>query len=152
MAEWLYKATKRKVSRQATEKLAHDDGFLCRSAFTKKGPRVARTMAVTFGDLIHFYYSDDGEVTTIGSFEIVRRDGHPQGSRFGGLVPKTSLFEVADEDFDAELRSLRGDEGYRPDPVLKRMTGWLIRRREDVRTPAYDATMFPRKTTLVPGR
>lgn len=151
MTEWLYKATPKKIPYVATSKLALQDGFLCRSAFTKKGARVANTMAVSFGDIIHFYFSTKGRgVSTIGSFEVVRPDDHQYPKRFGALVPKTKLFEVADPSFDAYLQSLLGEEGYRPDPVLKKMTGWLLVKR-DVRTPTYDGAMFPIKTTLVRG-
>lgn len=152
MAEWLYKATKKKVPFEPTRKLAIDDGFLCRSAFTRNGGRIAHTMAVTFGDVVHFYYSDAGRSSTIGSFEVIRREEHPHAHRFGGLVPGTRLFDVVDDEFDRELRSLLGDEGYRPDPVHGKITGWLLRRRADVRTPAYDGSLFPPKTTLVRGR
>lgn len=150
MAEWLYKATNKKVNVASTTKLAVQDGFLCRSAFTKRGPRIAHTRRVKFGDLIHFYYSEKGQVSTLGTFEVIRRDVHPHPTRFGALVSETNLFEVVDTAFDKELRSLNGDEGYKPDPVRGVITGWLLSQRTDIPTPPYDASRFPPKTSLVP--
>jgi hypothetical protein len=150
MTEWFYKATPKKIPYAATSKLALQDGFLCRSAFTKTGARVANTMGVSFGDIIHFYFSAKGRITTIGSFEVASPDKHEHPMRFGAMVPKTKLFEVTDPIFDAYLQSLLGEEGYRPDPVLKKMTGWILRKR-DLKTPTYDPAVFPMKTTLVRG-
>ena len=149
MVEWLYKATPKKVGLEHTQHLALADGFLCRSAFTQRGTRVANTMAVSFGDVIHVYFSDNGTVQAIGSFEIVRKDQHPHGNKFSSLVAKTALFRVADPVFEQRLRALEGEQGYEPDPVEHVMTGWLIAHRSDVSQPTHHAAMFPPRATLL---
>lgn len=150
MTEWFYKATPKKVTFEATQKLALDDSFLCRSAHTLNGPRVGNTMAVEFGDIIHFYFSQPGHgVIDIGSFEVVSPEKHPHPEWFGAMVPKTRLFQIDDEGFEQRLQDLPGKEGYRPDPVLKKLTGWILKRRDDVPTPEYDGRLFPPKTSFV---
>ena len=149
MSEWFYKATSKKVGIVETGRLAREDGFLCRSAFTKNKKRAARTRRVKFGDIIHMYFSQKGQGRRIGSFEVIRRDEHPQPASFGAMVSQTCLFAVDDPSFEARLRSLAGGDGYRPDPVVHAITGWLLRERPEVTTPTYQPAMFPPRATLV---
>lgn len=150
MTEWFYKATPTKVSFEETRDLALNDGFICRSAFEENTSRVDNTQHVQFRDVIHFYFSGDGRSEVIGSFEVVGPNRHPQPALFGKGVQGTRLHEVSDA-FAARLRSL-GDpkaERYQPDPVLKKLTGWPIVQRKDVKTPAFEEAPFKGKLTLV---
>lgn len=152
MAEWFYKATPTKVSFQQTRDLAVNDGFLCRSAFEENGSRADNTQHVDFGDVLHVYFTGAGEPRVIGSFQVIGPNKHGHPNRFGSGVKGTKLFEVADFDFVARLRAMEGDEGYAPDPVLKKFTGWILKYRPDVSTPAYEAAPFKGQATLVRER
>jgi hypothetical protein len=105
-------------------------GFLCRSAHTKVKSWVANVQGVDFGDLIHFYFIGR-KLTPLGAFEIVRREdfqntkGQPTGDDFTGPVPGCALYEVAEPSF---IQKLDPDGGYKPDPVLRTYTGWLLRK------------------------
>jgi len=61
----------------------------------------------------------------IGTFQIVGPNKHPSPTRFGKAVKGARLFKIADPAFEQKLRTLRGSEGYQPDPVLRKMTGWI---------------------------
>ena len=80
-------------------------------------------------------------------------DRHPHGSRFTKAVTGTTLYEV-DEDFARTLVALGepGAERYRPDPVLKKLTGWPLISRGDVRTPPFSEAPFRGRATLVRRR
>ncbi len=150
MTEWFYKATPTKVSFEETRDLAVKDGFICRSAFEENGSRADNTQHVTFRDIIHVYFTGDGEPAVIGSFEIVGPNRHPHRERFGKGATGTALHEVSD-DFATKLRGLgdAGAERYQPDPVLKKLTGWAVVRRDDIVTPPIASAPFKGQATLV---
>ena len=151
MTQWFYKATPTKVSFEDTAELAVQDGFLCRSAFEENGSRADNTQHVDFGDLLHVYFTGDGDPRVIGTFQVVGPNKHASPARFGKGVGGTKLFEIADPAFKKKLRALMGDEGYLPDPVLKKMTGWILKHRPDVTTPPYAEVPFNNQATLVRG-
>lgn len=152
MTEWFYKATPTKVSFEDTKGLAVDEGFLCRSAFEMNASRADNTQHVDFGDLLHVYFSGDGPPRIIGTFQIVGPNKHAMPTRFGSGVKGTKLFEIADSTFEKRLAAMGGDEGYAPDPVLKKMTGWILKHRPDVTTPPIDEAPFSGRATLVRAR
>jgi hypothetical protein len=152
MTNWFYKATPTKVSFEDTRDLAVNEGFLCRSAYEENGSRADNTQHVEFGDLIHVYFTGDGAAHVIGTFQIVGPNKHPNPTRFGKTVPGTRLFEIADAAFEKKLRVLKGSEGYQPDPVLKKMTGWILKHRLDIATPPFSDAPFTNQATLVRGR
>lgn len=150
MTEWFYKATPTKVSFEETRDLVVNEGFICRSAFEENGSRADNTQHVKFRDIIHVYFSGKGERKIIGSFEVVEPTRHAFRERFVKGVTETALQEVTDE-FAADLRRL-GDasaERYQPDPVLKKVTGWAVVRRDDLVTPPFDVAPFKGQLTLV---
>lgn len=69
MTERFYKATPTKVSFVDTRDLALNEGFLCRSAFEENGSRADNTQHVDFGDLLHVYFTGDGDSKIIGRFQ-----------------------------------------------------------------------------------
>lgn len=152
MTDWFYKATPTKVSFEDTRSLAVNEGFLCRSAFETNGSRADNTQYVNFGDLLHIYFAGDGDPNVIGSFQVVGPNKHADPSRFGRSVKGTRLFEVANPAFESTLRAMGGDEGYDLDPVLKKMTGWILLNRPDVSTPSFAEAPFTNRATLVRGR
>jgi hypothetical protein len=141
MSEWCYKATKTKVTFEETRDLAVTDGFLCRSAYEANASRADNTQHVEFRDTIHVYFMEDQVAHVIGSFEVVGPNRHPHPERFRQGVTGTALFEVSD-DFATLVTSLgTGDgEGYKADPVLKKVTGWALVHRPDVATPPFEGT------------
>ena len=150
MTEWFYKATPTKVSFEETRDLAVKDGFICRSAFEENGLRADNTRHVEFRDIIHVYFSGEGDPKIIGSFEVVGPNRHAFRERFVTGVTGTVLQEVTD-DFATKLRGL-GDasaERYQPDPVLKKLTGWAVVLRKDVVTPPLASAPFKGQATLV---
>ncbi|MDC3961545.1 hypothetical protein KEG38_47445 [Polyangium jinanense] len=152
MTDWFYKATPTKVSFEDTRDLAVNEGFLCRSAFEGNKSRADNTRHVDFGDLLHLYFTGDGDPKVIGSFQVVGPNKHADPGRFGKCVRGTRLFEVADPVFESRLHAMRGNEGYEPDPVLKKMTGWILLARPDITTPPYAEAPFRYKMTLVRRR
>ena len=153
MKEWFYRAAPTKVSYEETRDLAISDGFICRSAYEENESRADNTQHVDFGDILHVYFTGDGDRKEIGSFEIVGPKRHSHGSRFKKKVPGTVLFEVDDE-FARKLMGLGepGAERYRPDPVLKKLTGWAIVQRADISTPPFTEAPFTGRATLVMRR
>jgi hypothetical protein len=153
MTEWFYKATPKKVSFEETRDVAIKDGFLCRSAYEENTSRADNTQHVTFGDVIHMYFTGDGEPRAIGTFEVVGPNRHREPGRFKKGVRGTVLFEVDDE-FAKRLTSLGGGngEGYEPDPVLKKVTGWAVVQRTDIHTPPFHDAPFTGQSPLVRGR
>lgn len=149
MQEWFYKATPTKVSLEDTRALAINDGFICRSAFEQNGSRADNTQHVDFGDVLYVYFTGDGDPRVIGTFQVVGPNKHPSPTLFGKGVTGTRLFEIADQLFEQKLRGLRGDEGYELDPVLKKMTGWILCHRPDLPTPPYADAPFNNQATLV---
>lgn len=150
MTEWFYRATPTKVSFEETRDLMVSDGFVCRSAYEENGSRADNTRRVRFGDILHAYFTGEGDPKIIGSFEIVGPNRHPKGSRFKKGVSGTALFEV-DDDFGRTLLAL-GEEGgqrYLPDPILKRLTGWAVLPRTDVTTPPFSEAPFKGRAVLV---
>ena len=127
MAEWFYKATPKKVSFDQTRDLAIDDGFICRSAYTKSRRRVGNTQAVKLNDTLHVYYIENRKSKYIGSFNVVHPKQHKSGGQFAKEVPNTALFEVSDE-FNQRLKQLGGTDadGYMNDPVLDTRVGWPL--------------------------
>ena len=152
MAEWFYKATPTKVSFEDTHDLAVNEGFLCRSAFEENGSRADNTQHVDFGHLLHVYFTGDGDPKIIGTYQVINPNKHAVPSRFGKGVTGTKLFEIADPSFEQKLRTMKGEEGYEPDPVLKKMTGWILKHRPDISTPAYADAPFNNQATLVRDR
>ena len=144
MTEWFYKATPTKVSFEHTRSLALEEGFLCRSAYEAKNNSYADNVRnVDFGHLLHVYFCGEGEPRVIGTFRIVGPNKHALPGRFGKGVTGTKLFEIADPAFEQALRAMKGDEGYEPDPVLKKMTGWILKYRLTLprrRTPTHPST------------
>lgn len=152
MANWFYKATSTKVSFEDTRDLAVNEGFLCRSAFEENKSRADNTQHVEFGDLLQVYFTRDGSPRVIGTFQVVGPNRHPSPTLFGKAVQGTRLFEVANPAFEQKLRILRGSEGYQPDPILKKMTGWILKHRPDIATPPFSDAPFTNRATLVRGR
>ena len=152
MTEWFYKATPTKVSYEATRSLAVHDGFLCRSVYESNSTRADNTQHVDFGDILHIYFTGTGDPKVIGSFEVIGPNRHPRPTLFGSSMAGTKLFEIRDPDFEQPLRSLPGDEGYEPDPVLDKMTGWILKPRPDIETPSYEEAPFRSQATLVRKR
>jgi hypothetical protein len=153
MTEWFYRATSKKIPFDETKDLAVNEGFLCRSAYEDNGTRADSTQDVQFRDVIHMYFTGDGEPRAIGTFEVVGPNRHPKPGRFGKAVRGTVLFEV-DDAFAKTLTSVRGadGEGYAPDPVLKRVTGWALVQRTDLPTPPFQSAPFTARATLVRRR
>lgn len=152
MTEWFYKATLTKVSLEETRALAVEDGFLCRSAFETNGARADNTQHVQFRDVIHFYFVENGRPHVIGTFEVVGPNRHPHPERFKKGVPRTVLFEVDDEFADRVVRLGNGEgEGYKPDPVLKKVTGWALLPRPDLKTPDFADAPLHGQPVLVRG-
>jgi hypothetical protein len=149
MADWFYKATPTKVSFEETRDLAVKEGFLCRSAYEENGSRADNTQHVDFGDVLHVYFTGDGEPRAIGTFQIVGPNKHANPTRFGKAVTGTKLFEIVDDVFEAKLRAMTGNDGYAVDPVSKKMTGWLLKHRPDIQTPPYGNAPFNSRATLV---
>ncbi len=152
MTTWFYKATPTKVSFEDTRDLAVNEGFLCRSAYEENGSRADNTQHVHFADLLHLYFTGDGAARVIGTFQVVGPNKHPNPTRFGKTVPGTTLFEITNGDFEKKLRALKGNDGYLPDPVLKKMTGWILKQRLDIATPPFSDAPFTNQATLVRER
>ncbi len=153
MTEWFYRATSKKISFDETKDIAVDEGFLCRSAYENNGSRADNTRDVEFHDVIHMYFTGDGHPREIGTFEVVAPKWHPKPGRFKQGVSGTVLFEVDDE-FAKKLTRLGSGEGegYAPDPVLKKMTGWALVQRTDLPTPPFRDAPFAGRAALVRRR
>jgi hypothetical protein len=150
MTEWFYKATPTKVSFEETRDLAVNDGFICRSAYEDNTSRADNTQHVQFGDLVHMYFTGDGDPKVIGAFEVVGPKRHPNAGHFARAVQGTVLFAVTDE-FEKKLTAM-GDahaDRYKPDPVLKKVTGWAVLPRPDITTPPLADAPFKNQATLV---
>lgn len=122
---WAYKATEAKVDKVGTMALADNGGFLCRSRHNagKAAPLVER---VAFGDIIHFYYRVQGKpIAGIGSYTVIEKSQHSNPEWFGDLIENTALYSVVDEAF---VRRRDPDGAYMPDPELRRLTGWLLKK------------------------
>jgi hypothetical protein len=154
MTEWLYRATPTKVGFEATRGLALEDGLICRSGFEDDGSHADNTKHVAHRDLIHFYFCGEGSPQIIGTFEVVGPNRHPRPKLFGKSVVKTALLEIGDEVLTAKLGSIHpgNGEGYEPDPVLRKFTGWAVVARPDVETPPFNPAAFPNQASLVRAR
>jgi hypothetical protein len=152
MTEWFYKATPTKVSFDDTFDLAVNEGFICRSAYEENTSRADNTQHVDFGHLLHVYFVGDGDPKVIGTFQVIGPSKHAIPSRFGKGVTGTKLFEIADAAFEEKLQKMEGEEGYEPDPVLKKMTGWILKHRPDLTTPPFGDAPFNNQATLVRKR
>lgn len=143
--QWVYKATDLKLDHAGTMMLADRKGFLCRSAYEEKTRTWADNVRdVSPGDTIHFYYSKNGKVSPIGSFEVVvPGDDHPTKTAFGEQVPGSALYVVADPTF---IKRLDTHGAYKEDPVLGKFTGWALRTAG--KAPPYHPRMFKNMTTL----
>lgn len=150
MTEWFYKATATKVSYEETRDLAMNSGFICRSAYEDNGARADNTQHVKWKDIIHLYFTGRGDSKVIGSFEVVGPARHPKPESVGRAIRGTALHECRD-DFANKLVALgtTGGQGYAQDPVLKKLTGWLVLRRDDLSTPALVDARFRNQATLV---
>jgi len=95
MIDWFYKATPTKVSFDDTRDLAVDSGFLCRSAFEKNGSRADNTQHVHLGDLLHVYFTGDGDPKIIGTFQVIGPNEHAVPSLFGQGVTGGSRVRVS---------------------------------------------------------
>ncbi len=149
MTDWFYKATPTKVSFDETRDLAVNDGFICRSAYEENTSRADNTQHVQFGDIIHVYFTGDGDPKVIGTFEVVWPRRHPNAGQFARAVQGTVLFVVTDE-FEKKLTAMGNAQGerYRPDPVLKKVTGWAVVPRDDLATPPLANAPFKNQATL----
>lgn len=151
MNQWLYKVTPTKVPFGPTHDLAVHDGFICKAAYEQGGARADHTKDVDFGDVLHVYFVDGADVTTIGSFDVVEAQQHPNPVWFGPQVPGTRLWEVGDPSFAQRLQSLplgNHGTGYGPDPKLGKMIGWAVR-QSTTPTPPYVSSKFPAQHTFV---
>lgn len=144
--EWVYKSTDTKLDRHGILLLA-ERGFLCRSARTKTGDWVPNVRDVQVGHKIHCYHRTGGKTLTVGSYEVVGREGHRQEASLGEQVEGTALFVVEDPGFVTEIAK-NGE--YEPDPVVGKLTGWLL--RSIGRPPPYRDDMFARMQTLAPHK
>jgi hypothetical protein len=143
MREWAYRATTARVGKFDTVSLANNERFLCRSAFSEGGAAlIANVQHVDFGNALHVYYKDAQGYTAVGAFEIV--NSHEDDRRFAALVKRTALQIVTDQDLERKLLGMGGptQEGYRPDPLIGRFTGWLLKPLE-VPTRSFPAYLFP---------
>jgi hypothetical protein len=123
--DWLYKATNTKLDHVGTMLLAGRRGFLCRSAYDAARTWADNVGKVAFGDTIHFYYVDrNRKVLDIGAFMVIHREEHPTPDAFGNVVPETALYVVENPDF---IKKLDEKGAYQPDPVIGKLTGWLLR-------------------------
>ena len=150
MTEWLYKATPTKVSYEETRDLAVNEGFICRSAYEENRSLADNAHQVDFHDIIHLYFSEEGNYRPIGSFRVIGRKNHPHPERFTKLVHDTnSLFEIQD-DYATTLLQLgeAGADGYQPDPVRKKLVGWALVKL-DIETPLPPPESIKNQTTLV---
>lgn len=127
MKHWAYRATPTKVSFEDVAALAAL-GFVCRSAYTEaeKPLLVTYLKHIEIGDVLHMHYSYGREIEAIGPYVICERAGHLLRDHVeDGIVEKTGgLYAVRDTSF---LDPHNRDGEYVPDPVLKRITGWLVR-------------------------
>jgi hypothetical protein len=144
--EWVYKSTDSKLDRHGTLILAQR-GFLYRSAHTKTGDWIPNVQGVQLGDTLHVYQRTTGKTRTVGSFEVVGSEGHRQAAHLGERVEGTALFVVEDTGFVTEVDKT-GE--YQPDPVVGKMTGWLLKSKG--RPPPYRDDMFGRMQTLAPHK
>jgi hypothetical protein len=135
--EWVYKSTDTKLDGQGTLILARR-GFLCRSAYNESRAWVPNVRDVQLGDAIHFYHRGErSRLRQLGSYEVVGSEGHPQAAFLGERVDETALFVVDNPEF---VKRIDTNGAYQPDPVLGKLTGWLIRKTGD--SPPYRASMF----------
>jgi len=77
MTEWFYKTTPTKVSLAETRDLAVKDPFICRSAFEANRSRADNTQHVEFRDIIHVYFTGEGEPAVTGPSRSSVRSGIP---------------------------------------------------------------------------
>ena len=150
MAEWFYKATPTKVSYEETRDLAVNEGFICRSAYEGNGSLADNAHQVDFHDIIHFYFSIDGEYRPIGSFRVIGPKNHPHPERFTRIAEGTnSLFEIQ-KDYETTLVKLGdpGAERYKPDPSLEKLVGWALVKL-DIETPFPAPESIRNQATLV---
>lgn len=142
--DWLYKATNSKLDRINTMLLADRRGFLCRSAYDAARSSADNVRHVAFGDTIHFYFVEKGKAFDIGAFVVLHREEHPTPNLFGEVVPETALHIVEEPEF---ITKLDQHGAYQADPVIGKITGWLLRR---IGKPMkYDGKRFPGQSTLV---
>jgi hypothetical protein len=95
---------------------------------------------IEVGDVLHMHYSDGRDVRTIGPYVISEHASHPLRDHVeDAIVEKTgALYAVGDASF---LAPHNRDGEYVPDPVLNRITGWLVRPAGCALVP-YDLNHF----------
>lgn len=150
MTEWFYKATPTKVSYEKTRNLAVNEGFICRSAYEENRSLADNAHQVDLQDIIHLYFSEEGNYRPIGSFRVIGPKNHPHPERFTKIAQGTkSLFEIQD-DYATTLSQLgeAGADGYQPDPVLKKLVGWALVKL-DIETPFPAPESIRNQATLV---
>lgn len=150
MAEWLYRATGSKAVLEATQSLARDEGFICRTGFRARGSGQARTgsidhvFEVRVGDVIHLYWVDRETAASIGSFEVISPAQHAAPHRFGMAVHASALVRVMDGAFREQLEAVGA---YDLDPNIKLFTGWPVRASTS-EAPSFDADRFSRQGAI----
>lgn len=156
MAEWAYKFTKKKKSRQDTTELAQKYRFLARSAYkrTESGGTISHVAKVLPGDVIHAYYVEKKGVRTIGSFRVIDPDS--ERGRFERVWPQkdAALARVLEVESNLDLLTLLRrpsdvGQGYLPDPRLNAYTGWIVEPISGRVAPRYERVAFPSRHTLV---
>ena len=125
MSEWVYRATVTQADWSATAELLEEHGFLWRKAYTRARQLVPNVSHVQLGDVIHLAFSQDGELTFSGSFEVVASPLCDQQSpiEVQGAGP-LALVAVRD---DSTLAKALRQTAYERDPVLAVYTGWHVR-------------------------
>lgn len=160
MAEWAYKFTTKKKSRQDTTQLALKLGFLARSAHKRMksgiaGGAINNVKQVEPGDVVHAYYVDNKKKAhPVGSFLILDSDSH--ADRFERVWPgkRAALAKVREVEANRPLLDLlrkpsAEGEGYLPDPKHNVYTGWFVELIPGRTPPRYKSTTFPGRNTLV---
>ena len=150
MTEWFYKATPTKVSYEKTRELAVNEGFICRSAYEENGSLADNAHQVDLQDIIHLFFSEEGNYRPIGSFRVIEPKNHPHPERFTKPARRTkSLFEIQDDYATTLLQLGEADsDGYQPDPVLDKLVGWALVKL-DIETPLPPPESIKNQTTLV---
>jgi hypothetical protein len=128
MKHWAYRATPDRVSFDDTKSLA-EIGFVCRSAYPEDAQEdrlLPYLKQVSFGDVLHMHYRDGDTTKEIGPFIVCEREGHPLcDSIEDDVIARTgALYVVGDLTF---LEPHNRNGGYRVDPVIGQMTGWLVK-------------------------
>ncbi len=130
MTEWSYKANETLATLAQTRELLEQDRFIARSAYTKASAKPPLVWSVKLGHVIYVYYKEgEAPLLSLGAWEVTL----PKPGRDAGFVQGSGLVRVADAAFVAKWCG----EGlpYTIDPVLKVLTGWSLKPREDLTPP-----------------